>query len=49
MQHFKFDMRAWTQLASLVAAASLFSRGCDGREDDRRSGGDLQRPYPTDR
>jgi hypothetical protein len=24
MQHFKFDMRAWTQLASLVAAASLF-------------------------
>ena len=25
MQHFKFDMRAWTQLASLLAAASLFS------------------------
>jgi feruloyl esterase len=25
MQHFKFDLRAWTQLASLLAAASLFS------------------------
>ena len=25
MQHFKFDMRAWTQLASLLAATSLFS------------------------
>jgi tannase/feruloyl esterase len=27
MQHFKFDMRAWTQLASLLAATSLFSAG----------------------
>ena len=47
MQHFKFDMRAWTQLAALLAATSLFSADAMAAKmagDPAATCGDLIRP-----
>ena len=49
MQHLKFDMRAWTELASLLAATSLFGADAMAAKMAGDPATTLQRPYPTDR